>query len=126
MNKGQDLTGIIYEYGSHDDIVSWLEQIQSLGKLWLGKELLETQQDQYQYMMAPGDTNEFTKLISTLTEGKVVIQGLNIMKQEIYFEFNDEVLGMDVEEFLRGIFGPGSFEELSDIKPLFLSGLDSV
>ena len=51
---------------------------------------------------------------------------MNSMKQEVYFYFNDELLSLDTEEFLRGVIGPEVFEELGELKPIFVSGLDSI
>jgi hypothetical protein len=48
------------------------------------------------------------------------------MKQEVYFYFNDELLALKTEEFLQGVLGPAPFEELGDLKPIFISGLDSI
>jgi hypothetical protein len=47
------------------------------------------------------------------------------MKQEAYFDFNDELLALEMDEFLKGIFGPYPFEELT-VRPFFISGLDSI
>ena len=126
MNKGQDLSGIIYEYGSLEKLETFIPQIMPYGKVWTGFPLTATQEAQYQFFMAPGDTRFFSDFIFKYTSEQVRIRDINPMKQEVYFDFNDELLGLETEEFLRGVFGPGPFEELGDMKPLFISGLDSI
>jgi predicted N-acetyltransferase YhbS len=126
MNKGQDLGGVIYEYGS-SDLVSWLKVASQYGRVWMGSPLIETQMSQYQYFLCPGDLRLFTEFVLAHTKNQISIRNINLMKQEAYFDFNEELMGLDVEEFLRGIFGPGVFEELgNEMRPLFLSGLDSI
>jgi predicted N-acetyltransferase YhbS len=127
MNKGQDLTGIIYEYGSKSDLRGWLKEASSLGKIWLGQPLMDTDNHQYQFFLAPADMKYFRELITAMTKDLMKVRDVNVMKQEVYFDFNDETLSLEAEEFLRGIFGPGQFEEVDVAKyPLFISGLDSI
>ncbi len=127
MNKGQDLPGVIYEYGSSQNLTQLLQEAQSIGKVWMGAPLLETPHHQYQFFMTPGDTKLFSNFIQAYTQDKISIKGINLMKQEVYFDFNQELHGLELEEFLRGVFGPGIFEELDGLmKPIFLSGLDSI
>ena len=125
INKGQDLTGIIYEYGSINDLPGWLKTIAHFGKVWMGKPILETENVQYQFFMAPGDVRHFAALVAKLTEQKVLVRNVNTMKQEVYFDFNEELMGLNVDEFLCGLFGPGTFEEL-DLPSVFISGLESI
>jgi predicted N-acetyltransferase YhbS len=126
-DKGQDLTQIIYEYGSHEPLSTFLPQIASYGKVWGACKLELNQQQHYQFAMACADIKLFTLLITKLTAGKFIIKDVNIIKQEVYFFYNEELLALEMEEFLRGVIGPGRFEELGeDIKPLFISGLDSI
>ncbi len=127
MNKGQDLTGIIYEYGSVTDLRAWLKEASSIGKIWLGQPLMDTENNQFQFFLAPADMKHFSALIADMTKGAMTVRNVNVMKQEVYFDFQDETLALDSEEFLRGIFGPGQFEEVDVAKyPLFISGLDSI
>jgi hypothetical protein len=125
MNKGQDLPGVIYEYGSRKDITLLVEEISSYGKVWLGRDLVLSENLQFQFFMAPGDLRLFTDFVLNLTSEKFKIRNINSMKQEVFFDFNDETLSLELPEFLRGIFGPGIFEEI-EVKPFFLSGLDSI
>jgi predicted N-acetyltransferase YhbS len=125
INKGQDLIEIIYEYGTTGNIEELLETIGHFGKIWMGKEIIPSHQTQYQFFMSPGDGSLFKEFIKALTEDKVSIQSINSMKQEVYFDYNNETLGLSIDEFLRGLFGPETFEEL-DLPSLFISGLESI
>ena len=125
INKGQDLTNIIYEYGSARDLGKLLNEISSFGKVWMGSELAITDNLQYQFFMAPGDLRHFTDFVLAFTDGKISLRNINLMKQEAYFDFNEELLALDLPDFLRGLFGPGTFKELK-LKPIFISGLDSI
>ncbi len=120
MNKGQDLTGIIYEYGKFD------KEMTHYGKVWMGAPLLETETLQYQFFMAPAATKLFAQFVLAYTNQAVSIRDINLMKQEVYFDFNGETLSLETEDFLRGIFGPGIFEEFGEMRPFFISGLDSI
>lgn len=125
QNKGQDLPEVIYEYGTTEDMQSFLQEISQYGKLWLGKDLLESENFQYQFFLCPGDLNHFKDFIATYTNNQFIIRNINLMKQEVFFDFNDETLMLELPEFLRGVFGPGIFEEI-ETEALFISGLDSI
>ena len=125
MNKGQDLPGVIYEYGSERELAKLIPEISGYGKLWMGSELSPTDQLHYQFFMAPGDLKLFTDFVSAFTGNKISLRNINLMKQEAYFDFNEELMALDLPDFLRGLFGPGTFEEL-ELKPIFISGLDSI
>ena len=91
----------------------------------MGKEILPSENIQYQFFLSPGDPKLFRDFIYDFTGGLINILKLNIMKQEIFFEFNEETLALNTDEFLRGLFGPGAFEEI-EAPSLFISGLDSI
>jgi predicted N-acetyltransferase YhbS len=125
QNKGQDLPGIIYEYGTKKDFVPFLKELTGYGKLWTGADFIPSENLQFQFFMAPGDLRLFTDFIATMTDDKFMIRNINIMKQEVFFDFNEETLSLETPDFLRGVFGPGVFEEI-ELKPFFISGLDSI
>jgi hypothetical protein len=75
--------------------------------------------------MAPGDLRLFSRFILNYTNFKISIRNINVIKQEVFFDFNEELYSLEIEEFLRGIFGPGIFEEL-ELSCFFISGLESV
>jgi predicted N-acetyltransferase YhbS len=125
MNKGQDLQGIIYEYGTSSDLTDSLNFMSQYGKIWIGKPFIETENVQYQFFMAPGDVRLFSRFILNYTKSQISIRNINILKQEVFFDFKEELYSLEIEEFLRGIFGPGIFEEL-EVPVFFVSGLESV
>ena len=101
-------------------------EMATAGNLWSAVPLHADDEAQYQFMLCPGDNRAFGDLVSTFTKGLMKLEGVSSVKQEIYFHFNDELLGLETEEFLRGVFGPGPFEELGELRPIFISGLDSI
>lgn len=120
MNKGQDLTDIIYEYATLE------KEMTHYGKVWMGAPLMDTDLLQYQFFLSPGATKLFASFVQAYTGGAVSIRDINLMKQEVFFDFNEETLSLETEDFLRGIFGPGMFEEFGELRPFFISGLDSI
>ena len=126
QNKGQDLPEVIYEYGTKKEINTFLREISSYGKVWMGAPLIDTDISQYQFMMCPGDMKLFTDFINEFTKDQFTIRNINMIKQEVFFDFDEETLVLSVEDFLRGVFGPGQFEELGEIHSFFISGLDSI
>jgi predicted N-acetyltransferase YhbS len=125
QNKGQDLSDVIYEYGTKEPLDQFLREISSFGKLWVGKNFIETDNLQYQFFMCPGDLHLFKDFIASYTNDLFRVRNINFMKQEVFFDFNDETLSLDLPEFLQGVFGPGVFEEI-ETQALFISGLDSI
>lgn len=125
LGKGQDLTGTIFEYGSQN-FERVTQEAQSYGKVWTAYAPPDTESSHYQFLLAPGDTKLMSDFIQSYTNGKIVIKGVNQMKDEVYFEFEKDTLALESEEFFRGVFGPGSFEELGELQPIFISGLDSI
>ena len=126
MNKGQDLQGVIYEYGTQGSLQELINEMRPYGKVWTGLPTQDDSEAQYQFFMAPADPRLFANLIGNYTQNQMRIEDINPMKQEVYFHFQDELLGLETEEFLRGVFGPGPFEELGNLKPIFISGLVSI
>lgn len=126
MNKGQDLTGIIYEYGIQEKIEDFVKEARSVGTIWTGMPVAENNTQQFQFMLAPADRKLLAGFIKDYTGGRFELRDINLIKGEAFFDFEDETLGLEIPEFLRGILGPGSFEELGNLTPLFLSGLDSI
>jgi predicted N-acetyltransferase YhbS len=125
MNKGQDLDHIIYEYGS-SHLASWLKEASSYGKVWMAKTLTQAEYQQYQFFFSPADLNHFIRFVSACTAGKVVVRNINVMKQEVFFDIDGETLMLGTEDFLRGLLGPGEFEEFGELPAIFISGLDSI
>jgi predicted N-acetyltransferase YhbS len=126
MNKGQDLSGIIYEYGCQDEMKSFVDEARQYGTLWTGMPIADSNTQQFQFMLATADRKLFANFVLDYTRGQFQLRDINQIKGEVYFDFADETLSLEIPEFLRGILGPGAFEELGDLSPIFISGLDSI
>jgi predicted N-acetyltransferase YhbS len=121
--KGNDLEGITYEYGSEN--LEHLFQSNMLdGKIWAASEISPASERLYQFFLAPGSKQLFAQFISAYTK-IISIREINHLKQEVFFDYGEELHCLELDEFLRGVFGPGTFEELQ-VKPIFISGLDSI
>lgn len=125
MNKGQDLSGIIYEYGTSGNTENFLKEISTYGKLWTAENLLESTEAHYQFFLSIGNEELFKNFISLYTEGKFAIRAFNFEKNEIFIDYENETLSFEIDDFLRGVFGPEKFEEI-ETKPIFISGIDSI
>ena len=126
QNKGQDLNQIIFEYGTQKELNPFLNEIAKYDKIWSPIPVTDNDEEHYQFMLCPGNTKLFSQLVDKYTKGRIVIREINSVKQEVYFQFEEDLLGLDMVEFLRGVFGPQAFEELGEIRPIFFSGLDSI
>jgi len=117
-NKGEDLTNIIYEYSS--------QNIGGDGIIWKAQKNQENDVEQFQFMLCPGDLKQFSDFLAAYTKNQIIVKHINPMKKEIFFEFQNEILSLPIDEFLFGVIGPGYFEDLEGLKPIFISGLDSI
>lgn len=124
--KGQDLENIIYEYGSKTSLDNVFNQARAYGKVWSATPIEETENSQYQFFLAPGDHRILSLMVKAYTRDQIELRAINLIKNEAFFDFNQETLSLSIEEFIQGIFGPGAFEELGELKPIFISGLDSI
>jgi len=122
-NKGQDLQNIIFEYGSVINDELFIPELSSYGTIWSADPISE--EAQFQFMLAIGDQNLFKTFIETISSQKINIRMINRMKNEIFFDFDEQTYSLDLEEFLHGFIGPGTVEEF-DTPKIFISGLDSI
>lgn len=124
MNKGEDLSNIIYEYGSIKDI----EEISTYGILWSPYNFdVENEEDKtllYAALLKINNKESFAQFISSYTNNKIQVS--NIEKNKINFSFADDKFQLEVNDFLSGIFGPNKLQELSDTPKILISGLDSI
>lgn len=119
MNKGQDLNGVIHEYGKLE------KEMLNFGFLWSPQEVKDLVPTyQYAALLKIGNHNDFREFISEITHEKIKI--LAIDSHKIDFNFNNERFQQNIDEFLTGILGPSRYKELSDYPPLFIPGLDSI
>lgn len=123
QNKGMDLHNIIYEYGHKTEFLKWQQDISTLGEVWSGI-TDEEAEVQYQFLMRPA--GKFTEFVKTYTRDMINIQRVDFSKDIITLMLIDEELELNIDDFLTGIFGPGRFDEVDYIPPLFISGLDSI
>jgi predicted N-acetyltransferase YhbS len=119
MNKGQDLSGIVHEYGIIDD--NYLRVFRSFGNVWTPFNNGASSVNMFATILKVGDTKSFIKFIKSYTN----IEISNISKDSIIFNYLECEHQFSQAEFLQGVFGPGRFKELK-IPPLFVSGLDSI
>lgn len=124
MNKGEDLSDIIYEYGSLDDI----EEISTYGILWSPWDFeVENEEHKnilYAALLKINNFDSFQQFISGYT--KNLIQFDSIENEKVCFRFESSKMKLEPSQFLQGIFGPNKFEELKETKKILISGLDSI
>jgi len=118
IGKGQDLEGIIHEYGYVDE--TFLNVFTNYGKLWTPLQFQTNCTTLFASLLKIGSHEQFIEFVRAYSN-------INIgqINHEITFEFDGELFQMKQNEFLHGIFGPGRFKELS-IPKICISGLDSI
>jgi len=122
MNKGEDLTGVVIEAGSFDDF----EEIKNFGIVW-SPEFLDFPYEGdilYAAVLKIGEESSFKDFIASYTDNEIRI--LNISDEVVEFEFEESNISLSQNEFITGVFGPSRFNELEDLFPLYISGLDSI
>ncbi len=118
INKGQDLTGIIHEYGDLSD----LNEMRAHGKVWSPVQKRESI-SLFGCLAKIGNETDFKEAIALLSDSRVEVESVG---EEIKFKFQETTFSLGHEDFLQGILGPNRFEELADLPPIFISGLDSI
>ncbi|MEX0798907.1 MAG: GNAT family N-acetyltransferase [Bacteriovoracaceae bacterium] len=122
VNKGQDLKGVIHEYGHLKDKSEALAH----GKLWTSQFQKEATA-LFGALVKPGVAENFKNFIQAFTHNRIRIHSIKgKIEEKIFFAFEGKDFALDTETFLQGVFGPGRFEELSDLPNLFIGGIDSV
>lgn len=119
INKGQDLNGVIHEYGKID------KEMLNYGFLWSPlevKELVPTHQ--YAALLKIGNHADFQDFILNVTNEKINIHAIDSHKVD--FSFNNQRFQQNIDEFLTGVLGPSRYEELDDCPLMFIPGLDSI
>lgn len=117
--KGADLSGIIHEYGRID--AEQLNCMKNFGRVWSPIEF-KNAIPLFGTVISPGAPLLFKNFILSIFKLEVKSFDSN----SVTFEFESKDLTLPIADFLTGTFGPGQFSELSSIKPLFISGLDSI
>ncbi len=119
MNKGEDLNGVIIEVGNFEDY----REISKYGVLWSPHAHFEDHEIQFAALLRVGTVSLFKDFISLYTKNAITISTVNT---NIEFSFENKEIVMEIDAFLTGIFGPGRFEELTKVPPIYISGLDSI
>ena len=120
MNKGEDLSEVLVEVGSFDDF----EELKKYGVLWSSEKLEEECDSLYATLIKISNPSSFKSFIRAFTNNLIQIE--KISKDNITFNFESSIMELETNEFLTGVFGPNKFEELQDLKPFYISGLDSI
>jgi predicted acetyltransferase len=119
MNKGQDLDGIVHEYGLIDK--SYLKLFRSYGNVWTPFNSKIESINMFATIIKIGDGDSFKKFIKNYSN----ISINRVSSEKVEFNFQENSFSLDHDEFLQGVFGPGRFKEIN-ATPLFISGLDSI
>jgi GNAT superfamily N-acetyltransferase len=120
INKGQDLQGVIHEVGHFNDHA----ELVKYGILWSPHYNETVSEIQYAANMKIGSYQIFSQFILDYTNQIIKIN--KIEQEYVDFEFENKKFKLEHPDFLSGIFGPGQFRELSNCKPIYISGLDSI
>ncbi|MBT4791993.1 MAG: GNAT family N-acetyltransferase [Halobacteriovoraceae bacterium] len=118
MNKGQDLTHIIHEYGFMND--EQLQLLRHYANVWTPYLSDTNKTNLYATMLRPGEKSLFTSFI----QNYLAIEILDI-NENITFKYQENSYEQSINDFLIGAFGPGRFKEITS-PYLFISGLDSI
>tara|TARA_Y100000768_G_C23981955_1_gene686388 strand:+ start:1502 stop:2494 length:993 start_codon:yes stop_codon:yes gene_type:complete len=121
MNKGQDLKGIIHEYGIINE--HELSELISFGHLWspykgdaeLSHQIL------FGSVARLGDSKLFNYFLNEYAGAEFI----SSTEDEITVKLDSEEFTLSQKDFLPGILGPGKFKEF-ETQDLFISGLDSI
>lgn len=118
MDKGQDLGGVIHEYGDLKDA----EEMASHGRLWSTKES-KGSTALFGALVRPGKMDEFSKLAQAYAG---LCLETPLAEENVSFSYQGTDFDMSLESFLQGLFGPGRFQELDGLPKFSVCGLDSV
>ena len=119
INKGQDLTGIVHEYGFINE--EFIKIFANHGKVWTPLRTKLNHNALFAFLACPNNLVGFKAFIKDLSKIEILEQA----KEQYKFDFNNETYYLAIEDFLQGVFGPGRFNEL-DSPFLYISGLDSI
>lgn len=122
-DKGQDLKGTIHEYGHIDS--QELASMLCHADVWT-PHLFEGFENRLIYgaLLRVGNKELFSNFIESYTNNLIDVK--NITEKNVTFIFNHQEHKIFQQDFLTGILGPNRFQELEKIKPIFITGLDSI
>jgi hypothetical protein len=120
INKGEDLSGVIIEVGDFDDF----DEIINYGVVWSPHTFEEESESLYASTVKHGNIECFKEFINLYTDE--IITNISFEGETVTFDFEGNNLKLDFSEFITGILGPSSFQELNHLSPFYVSGLDSI
>lgn len=126
VGKGQDLQGVAHEFGSLSSLPELRKRARKVAKVWGPSRLTDDDTLQYQFMLLPGERRLFSEFVKASSQNRIEVKKVSLVHQKIEFLFEGSHQEMALEDFLRGVLGPGRFEELQSQKPIYIRGLDSI
>lgn len=127
INKGQDLSSVIHEFGYRDSCKKlFFEQLKDY-KLWVPESISPDAPSQYLYtaMIRIGNWDKFKEFVFNWSNGDISIIDGDL--DNVTFDFNGDEFELATETLLQYIWGPEKIKEFSAyFKPLYISGLDSL
>lgn len=121
MNKGADLKGVIHEHYQLDE--KKLNLLRGHGKVWSSKPIGNVSSTLlYASLVRIG--KKFNEFVKALTQDQIHI--IKYSNEGVDFCFQSKDYFMPTEEFIVGLLGPGSFEELNNLASIYICGLDSI
>lgn len=119
IHKGQDLPGVVHEYGYLNS--EFLKILTQYGNVWTPQDFESPRQQLYGSVVKAHPNRAFRSFVKEHCD--VEVKDFN--GNDILLNLEGEEFDLDIKDFLPGVFGPGQFKEIS-AKSLFISGLDSI
>ncbi len=128
INKGQDLTNIIHEFGYQSNTKNKMQKLFNNSTVWVPeheKELLNERQVKYLGLARIGNTKLFQKHIEAVSKNTINCEEID--HDAVDFNFANKSYMVTTAEFLTYVFGPSPLLEFQDFEhPIYISGLDSI
>ncbi len=124
-NKGQDLSDVSHEIVFYEGLYDQYKNHLSTRQAWVPEGLSPGESSLYTAFFKIGDHQKFAQMVFTLSGNQIAISSID--GDTVVFGFNGDSFEASHQEFLRYIFGPAPLVEFKSlIKPLVISGLDSI
>lgn len=126
QGKGQDLSQIVHELAYRAEAEEQITKELKGKTVWLPEEHqnLEPSRLNFMALVRIGGEDQFKKLISDWSRGKVNI--IEVNEENVTFDF-DKTYKYSHGDFLNIFFGPRPVQEFASFeRPVFISGLDSI
>lgn len=123
LNKGQDLQGIIHEWGAEKPELV-IQQFAN-APLWHMPKEVSQLPHLFVGLMRIGDHELFRDFISKWSQSRLQIDQSH--QKSILFSFDGVQHQLSIKDFLTGLWGPQTIKEFDGLGPkFFISGLESV